>query len=439
MKLCDEKLLLVRELMQKGDINDALDVLYQVEKTTRLGDDAISTGRILVAIARTCYELKDFSRLNDIILTFVKKKSQSKLAVTQMIRECMTYIDDLVEEKEKVALINTLRTATEGKIFVETERARLTKQLAVIQENDDDIAGAAKIMMEIQIETFGTINVTEKLDFILEQMRLLIDTNDSEKAHIYEKKVNRKLFADPKLDYLKIRFYGLMIKLEKDTNYLNTSRYYQCVLDTDSVLEVPERRKKLLTCAILYCILSPYSSEQYDMMMRLNQHKYLREIVDYKDLISLFLANEIIDWNRMRLDYKKHFLLLPMFSTKSSSGIKCWKELRSRIIENNIRVVSMYYSCITMTRLSELLQINQNETEKHLIQLITDGFLKQKAKIDRLSGIINFKMPLNTNDRLNLWANNCGSLMNLLERTTNLINNEQSRRRNIPEVMMCKS
>ena len=48
-------------------------------------------------------------------------------------------------------LIDTLRTVTAGKIYVENERARLTHRLALIHEKDDNVTEAAKIMQELQV------------------------------------------------------------------------------------------------------------------------------------------------------------------------------------------------------------------------------------------------------------------------------------------------
>ena len=52
----------------------------------------------------------------------------------------------------ELKLIETLRTITEGKIYVEVERARLTHRLSKMQEEDGDVNAAAKTMQELQVE-----------------------------------------------------------------------------------------------------------------------------------------------------------------------------------------------------------------------------------------------------------------------------------------------
>ena len=44
---------------------------------------------------------------------------------------------------------------SEGKIFVELDRARLTRRLAAMDEAKGDITKAADIMQEVQVETIG--------------------------------------------------------------------------------------------------------------------------------------------------------------------------------------------------------------------------------------------------------------------------------------------
>ena len=46
---------------------------------------------------------------------------------------------------------------------MEIERARLTHQLARIREADGDIVGAADILQEMQVETYGSMEKTEKV------------------------------------------------------------------------------------------------------------------------------------------------------------------------------------------------------------------------------------------------------------------------------------
>lgn len=172
----------------------------------------MSSARVLVAIVQIIYEVKKWNLLNEYISILVKKRSQSKQAIVKMVQECCTYVEQTPDKETKIKLIDTLRSVTEGKIYVEIERARLTKILADIREADGDILGAASIMEALQIETYGTMEKREKVEFILEQMRLCLAKHDLVRTQIISKKISTKFFSDPAQQDLKLKYYNLMVR-----------------------------------------------------------------------------------------------------------------------------------------------------------------------------------------------------------------------------------
>lgn len=81
-------------------------------------------------------------------------------------------------------------------IYLEVPRARVTRTLAHIKESAGDVNAASELMQELQIETFGSMERREKVEFILEQMRLLKEQGDWEKMAIVAKKINLKWLAE---------------------------------------------------------------------------------------------------------------------------------------------------------------------------------------------------------------------------------------------------
>lgn len=69
-----------------------------------------------------------------------------------MVQEAYTYVDEITDMKEKLKLIDTLRQVSAGKIYVEIERARLTKKLATIKEAEGNIDEASSILQELQVK-----------------------------------------------------------------------------------------------------------------------------------------------------------------------------------------------------------------------------------------------------------------------------------------------
>lgn len=168
---CDEKIPECQLLAKNGKLHDALDQLLSLEKQTRTGADMVSTGRVLVAIVQICREAQNWAALNEHIILLTKRRSQLKQAVAKMVQECCTYVDQAPDKETRIKLIDTLRQVTEGKIYVEVERARLTHKLAKIREEENNITEAADIIQELQVETYGSMEKKEKVELILEQMR----------------------------------------------------------------------------------------------------------------------------------------------------------------------------------------------------------------------------------------------------------------------------
>ena len=102
---------------------------------------------------------------------------------------------------------------------------------------------------------------------------------------------------------------------------------------------------------------------------------------------------------------------------------KRWEDLRKRVIEHNVRVVAKYYTRIQMPRLTELLDLTEDETEKYISELVTAKTVY--AKIDRPARIVNFAKPRDADDVLNEWSGNMKSLLGLLERIDHLITKEE--------------
>jgi 26S proteasome regulatory subunit N5 len=136
-----------------GKLNEAIENLLLLEKQTRQSEDYINTSKIAITIIKLCYELKNFKFLNENLIILSKRRGQLRTVIKDIVRESMNYLDKL-DKNIKLELINTLKQITEGKIFVEIERARLIKILAKIKEEEGKINEAADILQEIQVKIF---------------------------------------------------------------------------------------------------------------------------------------------------------------------------------------------------------------------------------------------------------------------------------------------
>lgn len=424
---CDVKIPECKELAQKGKLHDALDQLLTLEKLARTSMDIASTSRILVAIVEICFEAKNWAALNEHIVLLSKRRSQAKQAVTKMVQKCCTYVDQMPDKETKIKLIETLRAVTEGKIYVEVERARLTTRLAKIKEHDVNINDAASLMLELQVETYGSMSRLEKTFFLLEQMRLCLLKGDYMRVQIIAKKINIKYFNDEKdaeTQFLKLKYYNLMMSLARHEGWhLELCRHNRAVLEIPAVRDDPKKRHTALSEAVIYLVLAPHEPEQADLTHRLLADKLLDEIPTYKELLRLFVDAELIKWSGFCEIYERELKATEVFASSCNGGCKRWADLRNRVVEHNIRIMAKYYTKITLTRMAELLDLPVEETEVCLCSLVETGVIN--ARTDRPAGVVRFTGSQEPAALLDAWAASLSKLMSLVNHTTHLIHQEE--------------
>jgi len=424
---CDEKIPAAQTLAAQGKLTEALDLLMVLEKQTRSGADTHSTARVLVTVVQLSFEAGEWEALNERIIDLVKKRAQLKQAVAKMVTECCTFLDKTPDKATMLKLIDTLRTVTAGKIYVENERARLTHRLAKIHEEDGKLEEAAKIMQELQVETYGSMERQEKVELILEQMRLCLATQDYIRAQIISKKISTRFFENQKHQELKLKFYGYMIELgQHEHDYLDICKNYRQVQDTDTIKEDTTKNPMTMKNIVLYVALAKYDNEQSDLIHRIEGERQLEELPQYLEVLQKFTTKELISQEAFSASYEALLREGPdatgVFS-KDESGEKRWSDFKSRIVEHNIRMMAQYYTKIRLSRMAQLLALTEAETEDCLSDMVVAGTVS--AKTDRLEGIVDFTEQQDPLESLNQWSSNTNKLMDLVMKTTHLINKEE--------------
>ncbi|XP_010246273.1 PREDICTED: 26S proteasome non-ATPase regulatory subunit 12 homolog A [Nelumbo nucifera] len=428
-----------------GNLDASIESLLNVEKQMRLAGDVAGTKKAVVDILELCFQARAWKTLNDQIILLSKRRGQLKQAVTAMVQQAMQYIDETPDIKTRVELIKTLNSVSAGKIYVEIERARLIKKLAKIKEEQGLIAEAADLMQEIAVETFGAMAKTEKIAFILEQVRLCLDRQDYVRAQILSRKISPRVFdadiskekkkpkegdsvveeapADiPSLLELKRIYYQLMIRYHSHHNaYLEICRSYKAIYEIPSVKEDSAQWIPVLRKICWYLVLSPHDPMQTSLLNSTLEDKNLSEIPKFRMLLKHLITMEVIQWTTLwetyRIEFENEKNMLG-----GSLGDKAAKDLKQRIIEHNILVVSKYYSRIMLKRLAELLCLTIQEAEKHLSDMVVSKSLV--AKIDRPMGTVCFQTAKDSNDILNSWAMNLEKLLDLVEKSCHQIHKE---------------
>lgn len=145
------------------------------------------------------------------------------------------------------------------------------------------------------------------------------------------------------------------------------------------------------------------------------------------ELLKLFTIHELMRWPEVARKFGPHLTSTDVFSaTPDAADEKAhsrWEDLRKRVIEHNVRVVAEYYTRIEMGRLTQLLDLAEEETEKYISELVTNKTVH--AKIDRPARVVSFAKPRDADDVLNEWSYNMKSLLGHLERIDHLITKEE--------------
>lgn len=304
----------------------------------------------------------------------------------------------------------------------------------------------------------------EKTEFILEQVALCIEKGDWTQAGILSRKISTRYFArkPPKtpeqmvkemrdrqeavkkaaaegttappdesnddVTDLKLKYYEQQIILAKhEDKYLDVCKNYRAVLDTESVEKNPEQLHAVLQRVIWFVLLAPYDNEQSDLLHRVQADTRNAEVPQDAQLLKQFTIDELMRWPKIEEQFGKHLTSTDVFSSTSDptdpQSYTRYQALRHRVIEHNVRVVAKYYTRITFPRLTQLLDLSEEETEKYISDLVTKKTLY--ARIDRPAKVVNFEVRRGPDEVLDEWSSSMRGLLGLLERVGHLMQREE--------------
>lgn len=237
------------------------------------------------------------------------------------------------------------------------------------------MTSASDLLQELQVETFASMERREKLEFILEQMRLLRVKGNWDMLAIVSKKVNTKWLDDRSNEDLKFKFYNLMIQYCLQTNkYLEVSKHYRSLYLSPSVTpprttpttipstseskdskdgkkkesESKDKEKEtkengddvkmeeevsseptkdwrpLLRNIIFFTILAPYDNEQSDILHRIlkDEDERLSQLTDCQNLAKCFTTPELTRWPRIESLYGPGLRETRVFGSNGVAGVE---------------------------------------------------------------------------------------------------------------------
>lgn len=420
----DQELPEIEGLAEKRLYDDALERLLVLEKKTRQASDLASSKRILSKIVVLLRQSGNWKAMNEQVQLLSKKHGQLKQAIASLVQEVIDGLENAPDLDTKIETIENIRSVTEGKIFVEVERARVSRTLSKIRESQGDIDKACDILGELQVETYGSMDIREKTEFILEQVQLFIKKGDFVQAQIISRKIMPKYFNKEQVHDLKLRYYELMILIAlHESNYLDVCQYYRAVYDTPRVLEDPVKWKEALENIVFFIILSPHDNLQSDLIHRIENDSRLQQLPNQLTLLKHFTDDQLMRWPKLQENFGPALRATAVFDATTKDGHARYEDLRKRVIEHNLRVVAKYYTRIRTARLTQLLDLSEKETEEFLSKLVTQGTIY--ARINRPERIVTFAKPKESNDVLNEWSSNIAELLSHVEAIGHLITKDE--------------
>lgn len=335
--------------------------------------------------------------------------------------------------------------------FVPTTSYLLTP---LLQEEDGNVSGAADVLQDVHVETYGSLSKKEKIEYILEQLRLTLAKKDFVRAAIVSGKINRKHLAD--LPDYKVRFFQLLSTLHRHhTDALELVKDYHAIYLTlvnnnsstsEEGADAMEQEdtdtawKEALQATVAFLALSPYGNEQQDILNRVHLDPNLKKLPSFQYValsVELVFSHLALSFRRktVQLLLQKEIIQYPFANASELENLPAvqegdlashWHDIfHQRIIQHNIRVVALYYKRIQLTRLAELLGVEPSRLETEIASMVSDSNACLYAKMDRPANIVRFAKKQSPEEVLTAWASDIDKLLHLVEITAHLIHKEK--------------
>lgn len=136
------------------------------------------------------------------------------------------------------------------------------------------------MLQEVHVETYGSLSKRDKVEFILEQMRLTMQKKDFVRAAVVASKISKKHLQEETMEQYKVRYYDLMTIYHRQSHdkgaqgdkdpAFELAKDYHSIYLTPHILADESKWVPALESTVVFLALSPYGNEQQDMMNKIN-------------------------------------------------------------------------------------------------------------------------------------------------------------------------
>ena len=431
--------LLSEEILKDVELKKLIDE----EKTTRLENEYEKNRTICKKILEIIYSRNDFTNFLKLFEYLTQRKNQSRESIISMVKHCINEIlPNLKNNKDSSDLLNTLIKVTEGKIFVEYEYSQAIRKMTEIYIMNNQINEAAKLIQDVQIEAFGSLENEYKIDYILFQMQVLLEKGDFVRTLIVSNKIKRNHLDDEGIELLKVRFFRLMILYYiHEKKYLEISKCYKILYDfvksiNDKLVDMQKKDNikpkvienyiliqkendldNLFENYVLFLSICPPELETKNMLNEL-LIKYKKELdknIHILFIVEKRLSDEIIIIDNNLFNRFKDFEIFK----KNQELIKLF---RKYWIQHDLSLFEKFFAKVHLKRISEMTTVPVEEIENEISDMVVNNYIF--AKIDRIEKIVNFRKKTDHHDVLDNFNYDMDNMLKKIEETCHLINKE---------------
>ena len=418
--------------------------LIDEEKVTRLENEYEKNRNLCKKILEIIYGRNDFQNFLKLFEYLTQRRNQSRESIISMVKHCINEIlPNLKNQKDARDLLNTIIRVTEGKIFVEYEYSQAIRKMTEIHLMSNEINDAAKLIQDVQIEAFGSLEADYKIDYILFQMQVLIEKGDYIRTLIVSNKIKRNHLDDEGIELLKIRFFRLMILYYiHEKKYIEVSKCYKILYDfvksvNDKLVEVEKKSleikpkiidnylqikkdndlQKLFENYVLFLSICPPELETKNMLNEL-LIKYKKELDKNKSILYIVekrLSDEIIKIDNKLFNRYKDFDIFKENQDLINLFRKYW-------IQHDLSLFEKFFAKIHIQRITEMTLVPIDEIESEIADMVVNNYIY--ARINRIEKIVNFKKKTDYHDVLDNFNYDMDGMLKKIEETCHLINKE---------------
>lgn len=303
------------------------------------------------------------------------------------------------------------------------------------EETQSNIDEAARILQDVQVETYGSMDHREKVEFILYQMKVMVKKDDMIRLLIVSRKVSEKTFKNQNIEDLRVQYHAyLSIYQRFEQNYFESAKSMKAIVDS-MLTGAPELSKlpavnefgfhfdldSVFQNLIFYTIISEHSEEKTKLLKDI-QSSYLT-LLEKKPvlerLVGGMLSKELVATDVDHWGIDKAEIFQPDFPHSADHRVNFKKQL----IQHNVIICSNYYERVRVNRLAELSHVPPAELEEEACYLINSDIVQ--GKIDRVEGIIVFRRQRVDDEILDDWVKDVNNMLDLVNHTCNLIDREE--------------